>query len=387
VFLEARLNLLTKIGMITCWYENISMANYSKNLKEALEKNKGLQVKIVSSHCLCRQWYAQRRNIFEDECKVVSIPYLATLTNTQGLTRIFAFLTESLLHFFRALQYWAETKDCDIVHYQQSASYSFGMLPLFFLLLLPSPKKRIVTIHNIDQLSLNPKLKFLNKAYRRATKIVVHSRGLRKIAKSLGIPEHKIAVIPHGSQSVQQYGLERKEITFFGAPIERKGFSTVLEALKILKDRGQKLSVNIYGIYSEKDKDIAISKAKSIGVNDQLIWGGRLTETEFDRKMQESLFTFATYARGFMSGSNIVTRAMANATPIIASNVGTIPEYLGEGGVLVPPNNPTVLAEAIEMLLKDKTRREMLGEKGKERAQKLFPWNRIAEKTAEIYEN
>lgn len=372
--------------MITCWYENISMANYSRNLKAALEKNKRLKVKIVSSHCFCRQRYAQRRNIFEEKCKVVSIPYVSVLTNAQGLVRVFAFLIESFLHFLRTLQYWTETKDCDVIHYQQSASYSFGLLPLLFLLLLPSSKKRIVTIHNMDRLNLDPKSRFLNKIYRRATRIIVHSWSFREFGRSLGIPEQKIKVIFHGSPSVQQYGFERREITFFGAPEERKGIFTVLNALAILKAKGEKLSVNIYGTYSEKEKDIVVSEAKSIGVNDQLLWRGRLTEMEFDKKMQESLFTFAVYIN-HLGGSSIVTRAMANATPIIASDVGSIPEYLGEGGVFIPPNNPMALADAIEMLLKDETKRKKLGDKGRERAQKLLSWNKIAEKTIEAYKN
>ena len=373
---------VTRIGMITCWYQNISMANYSKNLKEALEKKKGLQVKIVSSHCFCRQRYKQKRNIFEEGCRLVSIPYIVALTNKRGLTRIFAFPVQSFLHFLRALQYWTEMKDCDIIHYQQSASHSFGIMPLFFLLLLPTSKRRIVTIHNIVRLSSNSKFRFLGKIYSRATKIIVHSHVFRESVRHLDIPENKIKVIYHGSPSLPLRGFERREITFFGAPEERKGISTVLKALKVFKDKGEKLSVSVYGIYSEKEKDVVVSKAKSIGVEDQLFWGGRLTETQFDRKMQESLFTLAVYD---VAGSSVVTRAMANATPIIASDVGSAREYLGEAGVIIPPNNPVALAGAMEMLLENETKRKKLGKEGRDRAQKLLSWTKIAENTLDVY--
>lgn len=71
---------------------------------------------------------------------------------------------------------------------------------------------------------------------------------------------------------------------------------------------------------------------------------------------------------------NATLEAMAQARPVIGSNVGGIPEMIadGETGLLVPPKDPPALAEAIESLLVDPTRCISLGDAGRRRCERLF---------------
>jgi glycosyltransferase involved in cell wall biosynthesis len=66
----------------------------------------------------------------------------------------------------------------------------------------------------------------------------------------------------------------------------------------------------------------------------------------------------------------VLVMAMAQGKPIVASRVGGVAELLGEGeaGILVPPGDPTVLAEAISRLLQDPSRARTLGDAGRRRA-------------------
>jgi hypothetical protein len=78
-----------------------------------------------------------------------------------------------------------------------------------------------------------------------------------------------------------------------GAPQEHKGFMTILEALKILKSKNIIVKVSIYGFYNDSEKNKMELQAMIRGVSDCLVWGGRLNETDFDKKLQQSLITLA----------------------------------------------------------------------------------------------
>jgi glycosyltransferase involved in cell wall biosynthesis len=70
----------------------------------------------------------------------------------------------------------------------------------------------------------------------------------------------------------------------------------------------------------------------------------------------------------------VLIEAMASRKPIVATNVGGIPEVVEDGvtGILVPPRNPEALAKAILRLAKDDKLRKEMGERGREKAIKEF---------------
>ncbi len=80
--------------------------------------------------------------------------------------------------------------------------------------------------------------------------------------------------------------------------------------------------------------------------------------------------------------------AMACGTAVVASRVGGIPEVVSDGvtGLLVPPDDPAALGEALNALLRDPSRAAMMGEAGRARAVKEFSWDSIAAQTAALYE-
>ena len=79
--------------------------------------------------------------------------------------------------------------------------------------------------------------------------------------------------------------------------------------------------------------------------------------------------------------------AMACGTAVVASRVGGIPEVVtdGETGLLVPPDDPGALADALNSLLCDPGRAETMGRLGRERAIANFGWPAIAAQTAALY--
>jgi glycosyltransferase involved in cell wall biosynthesis len=129
---------------------------------------------------------------------------------------------------------------------------------------------------------------------------------------------------------------------------------------------------------------VAFTKnAIELGVNDCIIWGGRLSEQDFDLKMQNSMFTFAVYTAP-VSGSNIITRAMANATPVIATNIGVAPEYRGDFLFLIPSDDSEALALAISKLEKNPTMRANMSNSARRQSYR-YSWETISDMNLAVY--
>jgi phosphatidylinositol alpha-mannosyltransferase len=92
-------------------------------------------------------------------------------------------------------------------------------------------------------------------------------------------------------------------------------------------------------------------------------------------------------ALGGESFGMVLTRALACATPVVASD---IPGYAAvatpETGVLVPPGEVGSLTEAVVALLADEPRRQQLGAAGRRLVQERYGWDQIADRLARIYE-
>ena len=371
------------VCMITCWYHNISMANYSKNLINALTK-RDVSVRVVTSHCVCKYKYRDSSALFDGNYRLVTTPF-DSYGDEPYLSRIRGLVYQTS-RIPLGLRYAKQCGDSDILHYQQSARFSFGELPLLTLLTKTKLPHKVVTIHNLNVYTPRNPLRLLHRVYQHADAVIVHSERHKDWMLLAGIPENKIHVIFHGAQKVNLRGLVRTRVTFFGSPVKHKGFFILLKALRLLRHDGIKIHLEVYGIYGQEEEQTAKEEAKRNNVEDQIQWCGRLSESEFDEKMQESLFTFAIYTAPVWA-SNIITRAMMNGTPVIATPLGGSSEYLGDAGTYVPPNDPSALAYAIRSLVENRKLREDLGKMVRQRAVQYLSWDGIAEETIGIYQS
>jgi glycosyltransferase involved in cell wall biosynthesis len=76
--------------------------------------------------------------------------------------------------------------------------------------------------------------------------------------------------------------------------------------------------------------------------------------------------------------------AMAHEVPVIASNVGGLPEVVGEGGWLIPPADPHALAQAIEQAMSDEVELRERGRRGRDHARE-FSAAVTVEQTEKLY--
>ena len=76
--------------------------------------------------------------------------------------------------------------------------------------------------------------------------------------------------------------------------------------------------------------------------------------------------------------------AMSSAVPVISSNVSSLPEVVGDSGILIDPTNAPALSQAMTQMVEDSVFRNTLAEKSLERS-RLFSWERCAAQTAAAY--
>src|SRR3989440_3782222 len=83
----------------------------------------------------------------------------------------------------------------------------------------------------------------------------------------------------------------------------------------------------------------------------------------------------------------VLTRALACATPVVASDISGYREVMTRAaGMLVPPGDPAALAGAVVALLEDEARRRTLGAAARELARERYSWDDIARRLVGIYE-
>ena len=91
----------------------------------------------------------------------------------------------------------------------------------------------------------------------------------------------------------------------------------------------------------------------------------------------------------FEGGPLALMEAMAAARPVVASDVGGIPELVDHGvhGLLVPPRDPPALAAAIAELLRDPARARAMGARGRERQRAEFAIEKTVAQLETLYED
>ncbi len=146
----------------------------------------------------------------------------------------------------------------------------------------------------------------------------------------------------------------QNKIIAVGRFVKQKGFDYLLRALYEVKKRGIKFELLLVGDGEEKES--LHSLAKELKILDHVDFCGWRTIDEVKTLMSESTVLVHPSPDIGDAVPTVIKEAMALGTPVIATNVAGIPELLNDGksGILIPPKDVILLADAIEKLLSDK---------------------------------
>jgi glycosyltransferase involved in cell wall biosynthesis len=263
-------------------------------------------------------------------------------------------------------------------------------------LLLPSRSAaRIVTIHDVHFLSHPERTsREVRRDYpalagshaRRADRIIVSSRfAADEVRRAFNIDAEKIAVCAAGAPEWSQHhrgGDPNGYLLFMGTLDARKNIGGLLRAYGELRARN--VAAPRLVIAGGKTADAAhwLAAIKEPPLAGHVDYLGYVPA---DRR--ESLFggARAFVLPSFEEGFGLpALEAMAAGVPVVASNRGSLPEVVGDAGILIDPDDTSALAAALERVISDASLRSNLSIRGLERAT-LFTWTRTAADVRQAY--
>jgi alpha-maltose-1-phosphate synthase len=234
-----------------------------------------------------------------------------------------------------------------------------------------------------------------------AAAVVAVSDGMRGdvLAAYPEIPADRVRVIRNGIDTVEyapdpgasmlaEFGIdpERPYVIFVGRITRQKGVPVLLRAAAELDPAAQLVLCAGAADTPALGEEVASLVAGLQATRSGVIWIPEMLP-------KPSVIQLLTHALIFVCPSvyeplGIVNlEAMACATAVVASRVGGIPEVVAEGatGLLVPPDDPAALADAMNALLRNPGRADAMGRAGRLRAVDEFSWDAVATQTAALY--
>jgi glycosyltransferase involved in cell wall biosynthesis len=163
----------------------------------------------------------------------------------------------------------------------------------------------------------------------------------------------------------------------------RKGIRFLLEAGAQLKPRFPDLQIVLAGDGFERPELARL--ATELGIASQVTFLGWVPNEELPPYYRAAAVSvIPSLEEGFGIPA---AEAMGCEVPVVASDAGGLPEVVEDGvtGLVVPRGDATALAGAIGTLLADPERRRRMGQAGRERALRLFDWDRSAAQFEELY--
>jgi glycogen synthase len=233
---------------------------------------------------------------------------------------------------------------------------------------------------------LNPLTRWI---WRRADRVVALSESLGRLTAHT-LPGLRYAVVPNGvdltlfhpPEVVRQPGTNPVRCLAVARLVERKGLGSLIRAVALL-ERGR-FQLDIVG--DGPDREALRELAGRLGVAEQIRFLGSLSRAMVAERYREAdLFTLPSTAESF---GNVFAEALASGLPIVASEVGGIPDLVehGKNGLLVPPGDPHSLAQAIHYLADDPQLRGEMSSRNRAKAEATLEWAQVTKRYLSIYE-
>ncbi len=299
-----------------------------------------------------------------------------------------------IIRCFRMLYSILTSNSFDLVHSHGYFADIIG-IPAARVLKIPhistchgfiSNDRNLVLYNRLDQIAL-----------RFSDKIIAVSEQIKNDLERSGIRRSKITVIQNAVQTThktENYEENRRKkrldltikdeefiVGYVGRLSDEKGAQYLIEAGMLLMETGMPCKILIIGD-GPKRKELE-DMVKMKGLEDNIIFTGFQTNIEEWMPVLD-IFILPSLTEGTPMA---LLEAMAFGLPVVASDVGGIPEIIdsGENGILVPAANPDKIKEAISTICKDNCFRTKLSEMAKKTIRSKFNINEWINKIESVY--
>jgi glycosyltransferase involved in cell wall biosynthesis len=209
-----------------------------------------------------------------------------------------------------------------------------------------------------------------------------------------GFPESQVKLLHHGHYSLDPNGLlfknkvltstthKQKRIIFVGRITKHKGLDWLIRSLKLCP------AVQLDVVGDGWSLNATKKLASDLDLNSRITWHGKCDRVKIEHLIQQSIALI--FPSIWPEPAGLVTlEAYDQARPVIAGNVGGIPEHLEDNvtGFLIPPNDIKAMARAINLLVDDFETCKNLGINGYELLQSKFTFDKHVKKLNSIYES
>ncbi|RIA55020.1 glycosyltransferase family 4 protein [Dichotomicrobium thermohalophilum] len=267
---------------------------------------------------------------------------------------------------------------------------AFGALPESVIARIAAPLVALVHHPLGLETGLSPEesarlIETERRALARARRVVATSETTAETLRAdFDVPAERLSVAIPGTERAERAagGGEVPHLLGVGAVVPRKGFDVLVAALAELADRPWRCT-----IAGSLDRDPATAAAlraqiERFGLSERITLSGALEPAALDDVYRSAdIFVLPSRYEGY---GMAFTEAMARGLPVVAAAAGAVPATVPpEAGVLVPPDDPAALAEALRKLLDDPAERLALSDAAFAHARGLPSWDDTARRVAE----
>ena len=193
--------------------------------------------------------------------------------------------------------------------------------------------------------------------------------------------------IPHGLEMAARNwetprSAETPRIVFQGRLVTTKGLPVLLEAASILRSENRVFELLVIG---DGPEGTAIQElAVKLQLTSCVRFAGRVATADLDAVFAEASIVVVPSLAGEVFGL-VLAENMSRGLPVIAANLGSFAEVLGDGGLTFRVGDAKDLARQIARLLEDSALASELGGRGRERISHTYSRSRMIEAHAQLY--
>lgn len=292
-----------------------------------------------------------------------------------------------LVYSFAVFPFYLAFGKIDLIHIHSSSGSSFFRKSYFVLTAKLFRKKVLFQIHSSGFKEFFEKSSSLVKNYikfvlQSAEKLVVVSKKLAEDVRQANYELYPIVVYNPViiREQITRPVREKATISFLGKLDKAKGVYEIIDAAEIIKNLD--FIINLFG---EGDVEEFQRLINQKGLEDKIIIKGWVDDSAKQKAYVDSdIIILPSYNEGLPLS---VIEGMSYQLPLIATNVGGVPELLADNinGFLIPPGDSEALAEKLSILINDPGLRTSMGQAGYRIAKEKVDISIIVQDLKELY--